>query len=221
MSSKAEYAKHKNDEVFIQSRLFPLLPEFKEMVVKECHQDIVEAEKYFVDLIIARTVGELRRLATHRPLAAMLVSKMYEVAKSGPYQLGADEVWQVFRDNFFGHGSYRDAEILARRLLWKMALTLEAFDDAPDNRLETPGEPRYGLDEQRDIITYFANFSHLENLHASILHPEIAKSLVAVFAENSGFKDKKIDAPNNRAIEAWYRFRRLIRKYRSSLYSAS
>lgn len=195
------------EEARIRHSLFFIKEEFRRKVFSECDRDLVLFERRCAELVDCQSAHQFHDLTRAWSLAAMLESKLDAMAKNELRPISLDDVWQIFKTEFFGHGSWTAAEVLARRLLWKLALSLS-------NSL-------FSTDEERDIISYFANKFRPENLRASDNYQAIALSLRDCLKHHAGFKSGKTDEPNTLALEAWSIFRRLLKKHRTTLYSTS
>ena len=191
------------DEEEIQRRLFQIKYDLRAEVVKECGDDFLKREKYFADLLECEDLGDLD--GDDWPLARFLKTKMYDVAKSDPYPLDARRVWQVFRHTFFGRNNLFQAEIIARLLLWKLALTIEGAEMSPE--------------EEQVVIAHISNMHDLESLTLPHQYRSLTNKLLDVFNQNKGYYGRKNDNQSTVNIEVWYRFRHLLRKHRSQFYT--
>ena len=202
---ESDDGRHKLLELEISARLLPVRRQLRQMVLSEANNDLLWAEKCYADLISYRTFDELREVMARESIASMLELEIYKAASKGTIRVDPSLAWCVFRNNFFGRNNWCDAEILARKLLWKLA---ELFVQAELSR-----------EEEQTIVTYFANLVNPYRLRQYDQHPMIVNTIMGFLKAGSSFKSSRNDDLNSLAIEAWYRFRRLLRKYRSHLYS--
>ncbi len=195
------------DEEEICRRLLPIRRELRVEVLRQCGGDFIRAEKYYAELLSIEELGDLETIQGDWLAANFLKNRIYDVAKNDSYPLGADLVWQVFRNTFFGRSNLLEAEITARLLLWKLALVLESAE--------------MSYEEEQAVVTRISNIRDLESLAAPHKYRHLTIKLLEVFNQNKGYyrrKDENVGIVNT---EAWYRFRCLFRKHRSQVYSTT
>lgn len=193
------------NEFVLERRLFMVRAEFRQNVLRDCRGDQLRAERIFADVLSPRSFNDLQAMANHWHLAGLVMSRLQMVAR----QLSVDIeiVWSNFQAIFFGHGNWCYAEVVARRLLAKLAGHFTEID--------------YSLDEEREIITRLIQSKNSESLIIEPLCSEVAAMLRQALYYAAGFRRDSVLEPSALGIEVWTAFRHLLRKYRSLVYSTS
>lgn len=192
-------------ELQISRRLLPVRRELREMVLSECNGDFIRAEKYYAELFFSRQLADVIEIKNEWPLAGFLHMKVCDIAKSGPHSVSANDVWRIFRSTFFGHANWCEAEILARQLLWQLAVTLEGGKISPE--------------AEQAAVSYVANIHNVDSLSGPHLYRSLINKLLDVLHGYHGYRNRKNENFGMVSAEAWYRFRRLLSKHRSQVYS--
>lgn len=190
-------------ELQITARLLPVRRELRQMVLSECNGDFIRAEKYYAELFFSRQLADVIEIKNEWPLAGFLHMKVCDIAKGGPYSVNANDVWRIFRSTFFGHANWCEAEILARQLLWQLVITLEGGKLSPE--------------AEQAVVAYIANIHDADSLLGPHPYRSLIDKLLDVLHGYHGHR--KNENLGMVSAEAWYRFRRLLAKHRSQVYS--
>lgn len=193
--------------VEIERRLLSVKRELRAEVLKECSGDLLKQEKYYAELLASPRFEDLDEVKNDWPLARLIMTRMNDIAKSDPYPLVVEKVWHIFRTTFLGRNNLLEAEVIARRLLWRMALELEEASVSPEK-------------EQADVA-HIASLHNLESLSESANRHNLSSNILDELWQNTRFSGKKNENPSMITAEAWYRFRRLLTRYRSQIYSTT